>query len=233
MTAEPKAKKSKKGKKRDLIERRFVAKPSAKSKALLGLLFAGALVLGAGVYERFFSDKVPSPSWATYLVAGGALLVAIYILIVPDDAAPLLVGDAGVGEEHGEGVKRIAWCDVVSVSKEGNTLILGTEERGDLRIAIDQHQAAAARVLHELEERLGENITILEEITQAVGAPGADEGEVRKISAVQVAGRRCAASGRVLSFEADVRSCARCGQVYHTEEVPLECVTCGAEMSIG
>lgn len=233
MSAEPKVKKSKKVKKRDLTERRFVAKPSGKSKALLGVLFAGAIVLGAGVYERFFSDKVPTPSWATYLVAGGALLVAIYILLVPDDAPPLLVGDAGVGEEHGEGVKRIPWCDVVSVSKEGNTLILGTEERGDLRIAIDQHQAAAARVLRELEDRLGENITILEEITQAVGPVSPEEGEARKVGAVQVAGRKCAASGRVLSFEADVRTCARCGQVYHTEEVPLECVTCGAEMSIG
>lgn len=229
--AEKKAKKSKKAKRRELSERRFVGAPSTKSKALLGLLFAGAIVLGAGVYARFVSEKMPS--YATYLVAGGALLVAIYILLVPDDAAPLLVGDGGVGEEQGEGVKRLPWCDITGVTREGQVLVLSTENAGQLRVAVDQHGPAAARIVAELEKRMGEALEIADAVK--IGLPAVDEaaGEIRKVTTVQSAGRRCAASGRVLSFEADVRSCGVCGQVYHAEEVPVVCVTCGAEMSIG
>lgn len=223
---EKKGKKSKKAKRRELSERRFVGAPSSKSKALLGLLFAGAIVLGAGVYARFVMATVPT--YATYLVAGGALLVAVYILLVPDDAPPLLVGDGGVGEEHGEGVKRLPWCDFTSVAREGSTLVLSTEASGQLRIATDQHAPAAARIIAELERRLGEVLEISDDVKVGLPAVNDADGEVRKVTSMQSAGRTCAASGRVLSFEADVRRCDVCGQVYHAEEVPEACVTCGA-----
>ena len=226
-----KGKKSKKAKRRELSERRYVGAPSTKSKALLGLLFAGAIVLGAGVYARFVMAKVPS--YATYLVAGGALLVAIYILLVPEDAPPLLVGDGGVGEEHGEGAKRLPWCDFTAVTREGKMLVLSTEEAGQLRIATDQHGPAAARILAELDKRLGEVLEISDDVKVGLPAVNDADGEVRKVTTVQSAGRKCAASGRVLSFEADVRTCGVCGQVYHAEALPEICVTCGAPLTQG
>lgn len=229
--AEKKGKKSKKAKRRELSERRFVGAPSTKSKALLGVLFTGAIVLGAGVYARFI--KTPMPSYATYLVAGGALLVAIYILLVPDDAPPLLVGDGGVGEEHGEGVKRIPWCDFEQVTRDGTTLVLSTEASGQLRIPVDQHGPAAARIVAELERRLGDVLEIADDVKAGLPALNDADGELRKVTTVQSAGRKCAASGRLLSFEADVRACGLCGQVYHAEEVPEVCVTCGAAMNQG
>lgn len=228
---EKKGKKSKKAKRRELSERRFVGAPSSKSKALLGLLFGGAIVLGAGVYARFVMAKIPS--YATYLVAGGALLIAIYILLVPDDAPPLLVGDGGVGEEHGEGVKRLPWCDFTAVSREGTMLVLTTEESGQLRVATDQHGPAAARIIAELERRMGEVLEIGDDVKAGLPALKDADGEVRKVTTVQSAGRKCAASGRLLSFEADVRTCALCGQVYHAEEAPEVCLTCGSPLAAG
>ena len=223
-----KIKKPKKAKKRDLSERRFVAAPSAKGKALLGLLFAGAVVLGAGVYARFVSERLPS--YATYLVAGGALLIAIYILIVPEDAYPLLVGDAGIGEEHGEGAKRIPWCDVTAIMRDGGALVLSTESSGQVRVSLEQHLPAAARVLAEMDERLADRLPIDEAVRRDIPAPDDKDGEVRKVTGVQVAGRRCKASGKVLSFEDDARGCPRCGEVYHQTEVPDLCLTCGARI---
>ena len=220
-----KVKKPKKAKKRDLSERRFVASPSAKGKALLGLLFVGAVVLGAGVYARFVSERMPS--YATYLVAGGAILIAIYILIVPEDAYPLLVGDAGVGEEHGEGAKRIPWCDVTAITRDGGTLVLSTESSGQVRVSLDQHLPAAGRILAEMDERLADHLSIDQAVRQGVPPPDDKDGEVRKVSGVQVAGRRCKASGKVLSFEDDARGCPRCGEVYHHSAVPELCLTCG------
>jgi len=230
-TPEKKGKKTKKAKRRELSERRFVGAPSTKSKALLGVLFGGAIVLGAGVYARFI--KTPMPSYATYLVAGGALLVAIYILLVPDDAPPLLVGDGGVGEEHGEGVKRIPWCDVNQITREGSALVLSTEASGQLRIAVDQHGPAAARIVAELERRLGEVLDIGDDVKAGLPTLSDADGEIRKVTTVQSAGRTCAASGRVLSFEADVRTCGVCGQVFHAEELPETCVTCGGPLAQG
>ena len=191
---EKKAKKSKKAKRRELSERRFVGAPSTKSKALLGLLFAGAIVLGAGVYARFVMEKMPS--YATYLVAGGALLVAVYILLVPDDAPPLLVGDGGVGEEHGEGVKRLPWCDFTSVAREGNTLVLSTEESGQLRVAVDQHGPAAARIVAELEKRMGEAIEIPDDVKAGLPALNEGDGE-RAFAAIAAAGGRVVESEEV------------------------------------
>ena len=47
----------------------------------------------------------------------------------------------------------------------------------------------------------------------------------------QVAGRRCAATDKIISFERDARLCPNCAQVYHKDNVPKECVTCGTEVA--
>ena len=47
----------------------------------------------------------------------------------------------------------------------------------------------------------------------------------------QLAGLRCAATDRLISFEADARLCGRCGQAYHREGVPAHCKSCDAPLT--
>ena len=56
-------------------------------------------------------------------------------------------------------------------------------------------------------------------------------GEAVPVTGDQVAGRRCAATQKIISFERDARLCPNCGQVYFKDNVPQACVTCGEEVA--
>ena len=53
-----------------------------------------------------------------------------------------------------------------------------------------------------------------------IGEPKASEGKKMHAEPPQVTQLECAASGRELTFEADVRMCRRCAALYHRAEVP-------------
>ena len=53
-----------------------------------------------------------------------------------------------------------------------------------------------------------------------------DAGESLSLEPVQVVGKRCAASGKIIAFEPDARVCPNCERVYHKEHVPAACA-CG------
>jgi hypothetical protein len=46
----------------------------------------------------------------------------------------------------------------------------------------------------------------------------------------QVAGLRCKATDRPITFERDARLCGRCGEVYHKDGAPKRCLTCEAQL---
>jgi hypothetical protein len=60
--------------------------------------------------------------------------------------------------------------------------------------------------------------------------PKDSDGELVPIEALQVTGRRCAATDKVISFERDARLCPTCAQVYLKDHVPKKCLTCGGEL---
>ena len=50
------------------------------------------------------------------------------------------------------------------------------------------------------------------------------------LDAVQVVGKRCAATDRIIAYEPDARVCPRCERVYYKASVPDACV-CGAPLA--
>jgi hypothetical protein len=65
------------------------------------------------------------------------------------------------------------------------------------------------------------------------GLAAVDEaaGEARPLPPLQVAGRRCKATDRVISYEPDARLCPTCGEAYHRDHVPETCLTCDHEIA--
>jgi len=209
------------------VERRFTAEPTGRSniQALIGGL--GAAALGAGSYAAWVPD-VPLAS-SPYLFAAGALGLIVAALISERDATPLRVGAAGVAVERGGAPERIAWYEVQDVRLEGERLLV---EGAGKRIVVPalHHGAAAAWVVKEALDRVPQRVKIPADKAAQL-ARGADEpGQLLPVEATQVAGRRCKASGVIISFEQDGRLCPRCGEVYDKKHVPERCLTCDAPM---
>jgi hypothetical protein len=212
-------------------ERRFepATSPSAWI-SVLGLSIASVL-LGAGVYGQWLRSAVrpeltePHP-YASYLLLGGALMLAAFALFGPRPARPVRVGDAGIGvEKGGSEIDRIEWRDVTRILLGGDTLSFqgpGTV----LAIPIKQHPQAAARAVAEARARIPAK---LEDVDTA-GVPKLDEdaGELIPLEKPQLAGARCKASDELIAFEKDARLCGSCGEVYHKAHVPERCLTCDA-----
>ena len=65
---------------------------------------------------------------------------------------------------------------------------------------------------------------------RAIEIPGALlAGEVIVLDPIQVVGKHCAASGKVIAYEPDARVCSRCERVYHKAHVPETCA-CGQSL---
>jgi hypothetical protein len=220
-------------------ERRFLPVRDAR---LTGALVAGALgsvLLGAGVYIQFFRPAnnvlavklgarvVELADKGAYVVGAGAVILALVILFAPDFETALLVGDGGVGVDEGgdDGPQRILWCDIEQISMSGDVLVIRGEDR-KFAVPLSSQPQAAAWILREAQERIPSVIAL--DHAEQERIPKADEqaGERRKISDIQIAGRRCRATDRVISYEPDARLCPRCGEIYLKDEVPKECLTC-------
>jgi hypothetical protein len=68
-----------------------------------------------------------------------------------------------------------------------------------------------------------EKIDVLDHVDQ-------DAGELLRLEPLQVVGKRCAVSGRVIAYEPDGRVCPQCERVYYKTKVPE---TCACGRSIG
>ncbi len=221
-------KKSKK-KKRERKERRYKGEQTYASKVAVGVGVLGSLALGAGVWSQWMAEH-PRPI-APYLIVGGALLLAASLVFGDLGTNPVRVGDGGVAIEKGREIIRILWCDLERVrAKEGSLLLEGKEQT--LTIAIAGQPRAVARILAEGTRRVPEAMDVKK--SAVAGLPEISEhdgGEVLTMEALQVAGRRCAASDRPISFERDARLCPQCCQVYLRDEVPKKCVTCELDLT--
>ena len=224
-------------------ERRFLPVRDAKVTTSLVVGAVGSTLLGAGVYIQFLravdnplavrlgKTVVELADKGSYVVGAGAALLAGVILLAPDFETALLVGDGGVGVDEGgnEGPRRLRWCDIDAITLEGQALVV----RGDgqtTSIPLSSQPQAAAWALREALERIPEVVKVGHEDQARV--PRADEaaGELRPIEGAQVAGRRCAASDKIISYEPDARLCPRCGEAYHKDHIPADCVTCGSPL---
>jgi hypothetical protein len=220
-------------------ERRFLPVRDARMTASLVAGALGSVVLGAGVYIQFLrptdnmlpvklgSRLIELGDKGSYVVGAGALVLALVILLAPDFETALLVGDGGVGVDEGgdEGVRRLLWCDIQEIRMSADALVVKGEEQKIL-VPLSSQAQAAAWVVREAEERIPSVIELSEGDRGRLAKVEEGAGEERKITDIQIAGRRCRATDRVISYEPDARLCPRCGEIYHKDSVPEACMTC-------
>ncbi|HMI86441.1 MAG TPA: hypothetical protein VK550_20250 [Polyangiaceae bacterium] len=213
-----------------LKERRFEAEPGARAnfQALIGGL--GVAALGAATYATWVHD-VPMEV-GPYLFGVGILGVITAALMGASDGLPIRVGDAGVAVERGESQpERIYWFEIDQIGLEGNDRIVVEGANKRIVAPLRHHAGAAGWILKEAMARIPKRVKVPPEQTPSILAGTDEHGKTLSVEKIQLAGRRCKASGAIISFERDARSCKRCGEVYEKKHVPEKCLTCEAPMA--
>ena len=232
MAEQKKAKKKKP--KRERKERRFSAEQTQTTKlaAIGGMV--GAAILGAGVYGQWIrpwsTEGAIELTYARYLVASGAVALGVALWFSDGGGSTIRVGMAGVGVEKGNELTRIAWCDLTRVYVDGGKLVLESEET-TLSLVILPNRTAVAWILKEGTQRVPDVMDVKTSEADALPAPKDDDAQLVPMLPVQVSGKHCKNSGKVISFEKDARLCPNCAEVYHHAHVPKKCASCG--QSIG
>lgn len=222
--AEKKAAKAKKAKaRRERSERRFEPGQTQTNNLAVIAGMIGSLGLGAGVYAQWFQD--PPLGFASWLVAGGAVVLGGALWFGDSGAVPVRVGDAGLAIEKGSELSRLAWCDIERIYTEKDELVVKGDEL-TLTLPLKAHALAAAWVLSEAARRVPDVLDVQRKLADELPKPRETDGTVVKIDSLQIAGKNCAASDRPIAFERDARLCPNCAEVYHKDSVPKKCVTC-------
>jgi hypothetical protein len=231
-----KTKSAKRGKSRERRERRFEPRASVPPFVAYLLGAVGALAMGAGAWGQFgasLEGSVLEPLRAApYILAAGAVLVGAAIWVGTSGDPPLRVGDGGIGVEKG-GVRRMPWYAVDRVEWRGEAVrVNGKDDTGlamNIIAKLTAQPQAGAWIVKEARSRVPSTVDVPADATLPEALPGA--GEVVTLDPLQVVGKHCAASGKVISYEPDARLCARCERTYHKAHVPAACA-CGAPLDV-
>jgi hypothetical protein len=222
------AEKKKRRAPRERTERRFIPEATHTSRFAAALGMFGSFALGAGVFGQWVQDT--PTAYAPYLVTLGAVGLGAGLWFGSAGSFPVRVGDAGVAIERGSEVTRLLWCDIEEIKTEGGSLLVRAPSL-TLTIPIGAHPKATRYIVAEAERRLPKIVKLDEAARKALGTSAEPGGAEAPVTGDQVAGRRCAATNRIISFERDARLCQNCGQVYYKDNVPQACVTCGAQIA--
>jgi hypothetical protein len=108
-------------------------------------------------------------------------------------------------------------------------LVTGKDEESKawtFKVPVGSHPEAAGWILEEARRRIRKRIEIERGVRKEL--PGAYEhaGQKLELEPLQVVGKKCAASGKVISYEPDARVCPQCERVYYKRSVPNKC-KCG------
>ncbi len=216
------------------IDRRYAPLDTTPSWLKISLLCAVGFCLGVGAFGwgyMSYTDQEPWPVAQGFLLAVPVLL-AVWVWLLGKREAALRVGASGVAREDGD-VARMPWFGVAHVERvgDGQVRISGTTEQGDVQawlVSLRAHMDALAHITREAHARvprvlaLGDMHGVLLAPRPVSGVPVADE--------LVLVGKRCTASGKVLSIVTEARACGRCGRPYHKSHVPGTCA-CGASLS--
>jgi hypothetical protein len=226
------AKKSK-DKKRERSERRFLPQSSTPPRVVQIIGALGAAALGGGLTGQYARpEPVPNAIW---VLAAGALLVGVATWIGTSGAAPLRVGDGGVGVEKG-GVRRLPWWGIESITwdeSEAALSVTGKDESGaglSFRISQKNQPQAVAWIAKEARARIPKVVELSDDALATIGKASREAGQLLKLDKVQIVGRRCAGSDKAIAWEPDGRVCHRCERVYHKDHVPETC-DCGGSLA--
>jgi hypothetical protein len=97
-------------------------------------------------------------------------------------------------------------------------------------VKLASHPLAVAWIVKEARHRIPKLVDIPDETRERLPETHDEDGAIQKLEPVQVVGKHCAATDKVISFEPDARVCHRCERVYHKDHVPKKCA-CGANLS--
>lgn len=215
-------------------ERRFEPQSTISPALVMSLGAAGALAMGAGFYGQFLrGEGLPPLPFFPWLLGGGSLLEGAAVWLGTTSAPPLRVGDGGIALEI-DGLRRMPWYALERLSYDGAKRELvanGNDDLGvawTLRLSVPSYGAGAARLVHEARRRVGGVVDVPEEALAGLPTEG---GVVLPLEPVQVVGKRCAASGKLIAFEPDARICPLCERVYFHDSVPEVCA-CGAQLGV-
>jgi hypothetical protein len=213
---------------KERTERRFVPEATHTSRFAAGIGMLGSLALGAGVAGQWLKET-PVP-YSPALVTAGAIGLGAGLWLGSASSFPVRVGDAGVAIERGSEVTRLLWCDIESISIQGADLVVKSPSLA-LSIPIGAHPRATRYIVTEAERRLPKIVKVDEAGKRSLPIASEPGGAEVPVSGDQVAGRRCAVTNKIISFERDARLCPTCGQVYYKDNVPKTCVTCDADVA--
>jgi hypothetical protein len=247
MTDEKKKKKKAKkpaGPKR--IERRFVPVASTNPWIVRVLGALGGLTIGAGAYAYLYAtgeghafhasdvgDRMGQiPSW---LIAGGAVLMGATIWLGTSSESPVRIGDPGIAVEKGE-VRRMPWWGIERITwqpGERALLVTGKDETHrawTFKVPVASHPEAVARIVEESRHRIKKKVDIERGVLKQMPVAHEHAGQRLELEPLQVVGKKCAASGKLISYEPDARVCPLCERVYFKRSVPNKC-KCGNDIS--
>lgn len=205
------------------MERRFEPSRVGRSRWLFVVGWLGSAALGAGVFGIWLAH--PTLTAAQPLFWAGLAVSVASVLLSPAHVPAVRVGTLGVAlGESGDEV-RLPWWDVQRVSIRGGSLTVQGSAAA-IGVPLAQHAAAAARIVSEAARRVGDRVDVSPADHERLPAPRDDDS--REVATrVQLAGRRCRASDRPITFERDARLCDNCGATYHVEQFPVVCNACG------
>jgi hypothetical protein len=230
-------KKSKSGTKRERRERRFLPQSTGKPIHIKILGGLGAAVLGVGAWAQFghalMKDDLPPYALAPWVLAGGAVLFGAAVWLGTSGESAMRVGAAGIAIEKGQ-LQRIPWSLVERITWDGEDELLrvrGADEAGKdsfVIVSARSHPQTVAWIVKEARDRIPKLVDVPDE---ALGLPTPDPhaGQTIVLDAVQVVGKHCAESNKVIAYEPDARVCPKCERVYHKFYVPDDCA-CGASL---
>jgi hypothetical protein len=226
-------------------ERRFVPSASTNPWIVRVLGGVGGVTIGAGLYGYLYATaeghafhaatmgdrigQVPS-----YLIAGGAVLMGATIWLGTSSEAPVRVGDPGIAVEKGE-VRRMPWSGVERITwqpGERAVLVTGKDETHrawTFKVPIASHPEAVARIVEESRRRIRKRVDIEKGVLKQMPTAHEFAGQRLELEPLQVVGRKCAASGKLISYEPDARVCPLCERVYFKRSVPNKC-KCGNDI---
>ena len=224
-------------------DRRFLAQSAFHPWIVRVFGGIGAMGLGAGGWgylygaaeSHMFDAAGKLAAYPSYLVAGGAVLTGVAIWLGTANDAPVRVGAPGVGIEKGE-IRRVPWAALKSLVWESGTqslVLSGEDETGapwTFKVPRKSHAEAVGWILREAEERVPKVIDIDEQVRESLPAAARDAGQKIDLEPLQVVGKRCAVTDKIISYEPDARVCVRCERVYDKKAVPKKCA-CGASLA--
>jgi hypothetical protein len=212
------------------VERLFLPRPGANGRVATVLAALSCAALGAGVFGSWMAASPIAGSGP--LLLGGLVLGGVAVWLAQRRPAPIRVGSLGVTVGDPTEAPRWAWCEMRRIGVEGEQLRIETSE-APLFIPLAAHGPAAARILAEAALRIPDRVEVSPRAQERVPPLVDGEGAIVIAGRLQIAGRKCLASGVSLTFESDARLCENCAALYHRQHAPAECMSCGRPLQAG